>query len=525
MPRSLLIICVLVSLLGGCKLKTSDSADPNLALEAEGHETDVSTDDPVVERESTPAGKETPEGAPKAKVQEGPPLIPDPAPAGLSRDELSMWNDPRFKREFTQSYLSETDIEPKLTPEDHALVVKVMQLMGADKLVQAETLVTTSLTPDSSAVYDFTLGNVLYQQDKLDDASAAYQESIRKFPKFRRAWGNLAQIQYRRGEFDKAIESFGEVIALGGASGLIYGLMGVSHSKLGNDIAAESAFRQAMMLDPKRVHWKMGLADSFFKQRRFADAVSLFDDLIAAAPDRPELWLAQGEAYAQLNKPMKAAENFELVDRLGGSTFDSLNNLGDIYATEKLYDLAVGAYLRAMKKKPDSKPGRAIRAAGFLSGSGALAEAETLLDGIQGIYGERMDEKEKKSILQIRARLAVAQGAGEQEAKVLKEIVALDPLDGEALILLGQHASRTGDPDMAINYYQRAADIDEKYEADAKVRHAQLLVTQGKYSAAVPLLQRAQKIKPRDNIQKYLEQVQRAAKSRASAPAGSSTGM
>lgn len=61
--------------------------------------------------------------------------------------------------------------------------------------------------------------------------------------------------------------------------------------------------------------------------------------------------------------------------------------------------------------------------------------------------------------------------------------------------------------------FERAESL-EKREADAKVRHAQLLVQQGKYVEALPWLRRAHDLKPRDDIQKYLEQVERIAKSR-----------
>ena len=96
---------------------------------------------------------------------------------------------------------------------------------------------------------------------------------------------------------------------------------------------------------------------------------------------------------------------------------------------------------------------------------------------------------------------------------VLEKIVELDPLDGEALILLGQHAARNDDLEKAIFYYERAENL-EKFEADAKVRHAQLLVKHGKYDEALPLLRRAQQINPRENVQKYVEQVERIAKTR-----------
>jgi tetratricopeptide (TPR) repeat protein len=106
----------------------------------------------------------------------------------------------------------------------------------------------------------------------------------------------------------------------------------------------------------------------------------------------------------------------------------------------------------------------------------------------------------------------VAAGAGQEEVKVLEEIVDLDPLDGEALILLGQNSARSGDLEKAVFYYERAENL-EKYEADAKIRHAQLLVGQGKYTEALPLLRRAQELKPHENVQKYLEQIERLAKS------------
>jgi hypothetical protein len=44
------------------------------------------------------------------------------------------------------------------------------------------------------------------------------------------------------------------------------------------------------------------------------------------------------------------------------------------------------------------------------------------------------------------------------------------------------------------------------------VRHAQLLVRERRYDEALPLLRRAQTIKPRENIARYLEQVERVAK-------------
>jgi tetratricopeptide (TPR) repeat protein len=269
----------------------------------------------------------------------------------------------------------------------------------------------------------------------------------------------------------------------------------------------------ANVLDPAALDWKMGLARSFFKQKRFADASSLCAMLLEQNPARADLWLLQANAYLGLGQPRKAAENYEVVDGMGQSSADSLNTLGDIYVNEELFDLGVSRYLQVLEKFPASKPDRALRAARVLAARGAVAEVEPLVARIEELRGSTLGAAEKKELLRLRARIAVAKGAGEEEARILQEIVTMDPLDGDALILLGQYASRTGDKERAAFWFEQASGI-EAFEADAKVRHAQMLVGMGKYAEALPMLRRAQALKPRDNIQQYLEQVERVAQNR-----------
>jgi hypothetical protein len=53
----------------------------------------------------------------------------------------------------------------------------------------------------------------------------------------------------------------------------------------------------------------------------------------------------------------------------------------------------------------------------------------------------------------------------------------------------------------------------DEFEVKAKVRHAQVLVGLTRYADALPLLRRAQEVKPREDVARYLEQVERLAKS------------
>mgnify|MGYP000128173395 CR=1 FL=1 len=427
--------------------------------------------------------------------------------------ELELWNRPDFKRWFAASYLAESEVEPRTTTVERDQLQAIFEAMSEDRMDKALTELGKRRGAEANAVFDFTLANIHFQNEELDTARDLYALAVDKYPKFRRAWRNMALIDFRQGEFEKAAAAFTKVIELGGNDAVTYGLLAYSYSNLEDHIAAESAYRMAVLLEPRSADWRMGLARSFFKQQRYADAVALCDALIAVEPERADLWLLQANALLGLGKPMDAARNYEFVESLGRSTPESLQMLADIYVNEELFDLAVERHVSALEMSDAVKVDRAVRAAKVLTSRGALGATRRLVESVDRLRGSTLSDAERKDVLKLRARLAVADGAGEAEATVLREIVELDPLDGEALILLGQHSARGGDPEQAIFYFERAANL-EAFEANAKVHHAQLLVGQSRYAEALPLLRRAQTLSHRDNIQEYLEQVERVSQGR-----------
>jgi tetratricopeptide (TPR) repeat protein len=431
---------------------------------------------------------------------------------GRDQVELEVWNDPAFRIQFVESYKAETDIEPPLTTEEREVMREVLDLMGADKRDEAARLLKRNRNEAASAAIDFTLANIHFEREQLDKAAPLYEEAVEKHPKFRRAWRNLGVTYVRQNRFEKALPALTKVIELGGGDAIMHGLLGFAYSSVGNPLPAESAYRMAILLDPATLDWKMGLAQSFFRQQRFAEAVALCGKLIERYPDRADLWLLQANAYIGLDEPLKAVQNYEFVDRLGEADADALNMMGDIYINEELFDLAVRSYVRAMEQRPDAEPDRAVRGAKVLASRGATDETRQLVETIEEVHGARLDDETRKELLKLRARVALVEDKSEEHARVLKEIIELDPLDGEALISLGQYYADTGDPDQAIFYFQQATAIEE-HEADALLRHAQLLVREGKYADALPLLRRAQQIRPREAVQEYLEKVERVAQS------------
>ena len=426
-----------------------------------------------------------------------------------TRDE-EVWNDPEFKKSFLGTYGVHPDVEPRIGPEDRVVLEKVYPLLGTNP-DEAARLIEESKTPESSAIFDFVLGNLDFQADQLDEAERHYQEAVTRFPSFRRAWRNLGLIQARDQRYTPAIVSFTKMIELGGGDAISYGLLGGAYLSKDDYLAAESAFRQALLLEPQNAQWRIGLARAVVKQEKYEEAAALLNVLIEHEPDRSEFWLLQANAYIGMKQPLKAAENLEMLSLRGQASASNLSLLGDLYLNEGQTDLATGAYLRGIALDPAQPIAPPLRAAQNLASRGAMGQAKLVSQAIRARLTTPFDPEQSIELSKLDARVAAGEGRGVEAIRILEEVVALDPLDGDALLLIGQHYAEAGEAEHAIIYFERAENI-QAVEAQARLRHAQVFVSQGKYDQAVPLLKRAQEIKPREQVARYLEQVERLAR-------------
>jgi tetratricopeptide (TPR) repeat protein len=451
------------------------------------------------------AGQATP--AAKAKAP------PTAAQGGVSGGVDAIWQDPAFQKSFIAGYGFNADIEPRVMPDEVKILEKLRPLMAED-LPKAEAQLLKQIKPDSSAILDFTLGGIRFQQDRMAEALESFEKAVEKFPSFRRAWRNIGLIQARDGKYDEAIRAFTKMIELGGGDAYSYGLLGFAYSAKQDYQAAETAYRSALLLQPDNTEWRLGLTQCVFRQNKFEDTASLLDGLIERYPEKSDFWLLQAHTFIGMKQPMKAASNLEVLDRLGKATPDTMLLLGDLYVNEDLPDLAAAAYLRAIELDQTQAIARPLRAAEVLAARGALPQAKQVAAKLREAWSAKLEEGDRRKLLKLEARLSMADGGGTDEAVgLLEEIIKLDPLDGEALMLLGQHYGKAGEPDRAIFYYERAESIDA-FEVSAKVRHAQVLVGMGRYTDAIPLLRQAQERKPNEDIARYLEQIERLARSK-----------
>ncbi len=431
------------------------------------------------------------------------------APVAADHPLAAVWNDPEFTRRMLGSYGFLSEAEPRLNAEEQKVYRdKIVPLLREDPK-QAVAELQKLIKPEASAIFDFTLGNLLFQTDDLTNAVTHFEAALVKFPDFRRAQKNLGLVYLRAGNYEAAIKPLSRTVSLGGADSKTFGLLGFAQMNLQRYASAEAAYRQALLFEPENLDFRLGLVKCQIAQANYDAALVLLDELIRQFPEKDNLWALQANVFIQKEQPAKATVNFEMLRRLGKATPAQLFTLGDLYLAQEIRDLALNAYLEGVEKDAGANPAKALRAAELLVARGALPEARQIFARLKAATTPLAGNDELR-LLKLEAKAALAAGEGEQAAAVLEKISERNPLDGEVLLLAGDHYARTGQKEKAQLRYETAAKL-EGFEADALLKQAQLKVQGQKYAEAVELLRKAQKSKARDNVQRYLERVEQLA--------------
>ncbi len=274
-------------------------------------------------------------------------------------------------------------------------------------------------------------------------------------------------------------------------------------------IAAEAAYRQAFLLDPDNKDWKTGLVNALAALNKYDEAAAMLDNLLAEDPENASFIDLQANCYLGMEQPLKAATNLEILRHLDKATDRTLDLLGNIYLEKRLFIPALGAFIAAAELSDGTNFERSLSTAKILSDYGALAEAQKYIGTIRDTTA--LDSEQLLALDTIRAKVLRSQNKEEEAVALLGSLVERDPMNGAALVELALYHERNDGIAKAKFYFDRALKV-EATAYDANLRYGQMFVRLGHSAEALPKLKRAQELKSSDGLERYIRQVERAAR-------------
>lgn len=456
-----------------------------------------------------------------------------PAHAQQITPPANLFKDPKFIRDFVGSYGFLSDVEPKVSADEQQLLVRVQALFEKSQFRAAEQEVTRFIQEterpterdkppgEISPAMIFVLGNLYFQANRPEEARRAFEDAIKRFPRFRRAHTNLAYLHVSRDRMDEALPMLQKAVELGENSSRVYGLMGYCHMLKKNPLAAENAYRQAYLLDPVSRDWKLGLAQALMAQDKFAESATLLGSLIEENPNDKQLWLQQTNAYLAMDRKEDAAVNLEVLRLKNLADESNLTLLGNLYMDRAEPMLALQAYLAAIDKTPKLDVPRSLKSAKILTDYGFPDQAAEFLSRVRSKAGDALPQPDRVALLLAEARVADAREERETARNILDELIAIAPADGEVLLEYARHLdagaraeetaeSRAELVQEARTHYQLAARSDvSAYPANLGL--GQMLVREQRFIEGLAPLESALAVKKSESLQQYVSRVRRAA--------------
>src|SRR5215472_10247319 len=180
----------------------------------------------------------------------------------------------------------------------------------------------------------------------LDAAEKVFSAAIQQGVKHPLIYHNLGVIAQERGNHNLAVTRFRQAIQLQSNYGPSHLLLGVSLRALGNHKGALRELERAATLMPNEPQAHLQLAKAYETTENWISAVGELAKLNELAPE-PEYAYQLGRAWAKLS-----GWSYQQIKEINPDSARLQQALGQEYAIQEKYDLALDAYQRAAKADP-----------------------------------------------------------------------------------------------------------------------------------------------------------------------------
>jgi tetratricopeptide (TPR) repeat protein len=204
-----------------------------------------------------------------------------------------------------------------------------------------------STSPDDADSY-YQLGLVLREQNKLDEATAAFEKVAQLTPANLKAINQLVDLDIAKKNYDSAMLRIRQELNKQPGSGIVRFMEGKTYAAEGKLDQAESTLLKALELDPNSLGIYQLLISTYLSDNKPAKAVAQLEALLSK--DQKQTWALAtlASTYMKIGDFSKSRDTYEKILSFNPDSADALNNLASLYLEKfnnptKAYDLATKA--------------------------------------------------------------------------------------------------------------------------------------------------------------------------------------
>jgi tetratricopeptide (TPR) repeat protein len=294
------------------------------------------------------------------------------------------------------------------------------------------------------------------------------------------------QVCMEQGDVQGACRQLEKLVAAYPEYALAHNDLGVLYYQTGNKDKALAAYQQAVALEPGNLTFKKNLADfKCIELKQVEEAVGLYNDILAAAPDDLETLTALGQVCAMLGKPEDARHFFnqalavepwnteirQMLDELdnekqpaaAGPTAEQMHAEAKTLAEDGKPDQSLARLREVVAAYPDLAVGHndlgvMLYQAGEKEAALRHYEQAVELDPDNAVFRKNRADF-----------ICLEKGRVEEAMQVYIDLLAQTPDDVEILTTLGQVCEHLEQMEDAQGFYQQALNV-EPWNADIRQR-------------------------------------------------------
>ena len=383
---------------------------------------------------------------------------------------------------------------PKLSSQEAELLKSVEQLPP----VQAVQALEGKLPENASAAMHFSLGALSFKAGLLEKARQSFLRAVELAPEFDAARLNAAKVMMREEHYAEAIPHLTRLISTKGDAEL---WMLLSQCRLCKReyLAAEKAAANAIALKPEAKEAQLLLLQALASQPgRLAEASSLAQQLLKETPTDSRLWSIWASAELEAEHPNKAMDVLETAKHYGAADRPMLETLLDLTINRHFAQQACQLALDLHRQGKLSAQ-RAEAVIAYLQDERHPQLARSLLDVTATFLPE-------KALTAARSKQAALEGDTATAIRLLREAIAKEPLNGNALLALPDLLEDATEGDALL---ERALLLpDYKYQALLKL--ATRAIDANRYQQALQFALQARQLKDTPELERFSNQIREA---------------